>query len=133
MNTTDPPMEELRRLAAELEVLEQYDARRQGWYDFGGGQRYAELSRRRRELQSLERVELVMLGSSATELDFELTADELLAAYERVGRPRLERLARESFRHGTKATERSLETWRRLRLTLAAAVEREARLSRRAS
>lgn len=99
-----------RKLAAELWILETYDALRSGWYDYGAGQRAAELSRRRRELVDVE-------------LD-EPTPLELVEAFERVGRPRLRRLELETFRHGTKSTTRSLEKWRRLETRLQGELER---------
>lgn len=95
--------ERARRLAAELEILLTYDARRAGWYDYGAGQRAKELSRRRRELHSLD-----PLGELEPP-----TPQEALEAFERVGRPRLRRLERESFRHGSRSTDRSVAAWRK--------------------
>lgn len=111
----------VRELAAELEVLDLYDALRSGWFDYGGGQRAAELSRRRRELDAAADTALHFDRDSAAtsrfeyldELDVAGDPTELLAAFERVARPRMRRLERESYRHGTKATNRSVATWRR--------------------
>lgn len=86
-----------RELLAELEILTTYDAIRQSrGHDYGGGQRAAELRRRR---QSVE-----------PNLGEPLTVDELADAYDRVGRPRLERLERDAF--GTASSNRSIAAWR---------------------
>lgn len=39
---------------------------------------------------------------------------ELEQAFTRVGAPRMRRLELEHYRHGTAATRRTLETWRRI-------------------
>lgn len=111
----DTSTERARRLAADLTVLEYFDALREGWFDYGGGQRAKELSRRRRELREL--VELrAAIGQAAGNLQIlerRFGADELEQAFERVGRPRLRRLERESFRHGCRSTDRSIQCWRK--------------------
>jgi len=103
-------LEEYRARRAELEVLELYNgARIYAGHDFGAGQRYAELVRRRRELE----------GDWETLATPVPTAEELALAFERVARPRIARLEAETYRRETPATRRSLATWRRLEGRLA--------------
>lgn len=98
-------------LVAELAVLERYDAEREiAGHDYGAGQRAAELMRRRRALEGVDR------GLP--------TDRELVFAFEKVARPRIARITREAYRKTTPATKRTLETWRKLE------VEYEAILSR---
>lgn len=100
-------MSKTRTLAAELALLETYDATRSRLgHDYGGGQRRSELSRRRRELDS--RLSLV---SRSAPLHDEPTADELREAFERIGRPRLSRLRTEGYRAHTPATTRTRRAW----------------------
>jgi hypothetical protein len=133
--TSQRQRDKVRELAAELEVLSSYDARREAArHDYGAGRRWHELSRRRRELDSEVYVALAVDRTSPAtsifeyldELDVAGDPDALLAAYERIGRPRLERLLRDAY--GTPSWHRSVDTWRRLRASLAAAVERAHRL-----
>ncbi len=92
---------------AELELLEEYDrARSVAGHDYGSGQRNAELGRRRRE------VGVDALGSEIAAAP--LTADELAAAFDRVGRPRLTRSARQADRYETATARRTFATWRRI-------------------
>lgn len=93
-----------RELAAEYHVLDTFDTWRSGaGHDYGSGQRGAELRRRRR-----------VVPSTGPYLPF--TADELAAAFERVGRPRLARAERDAARYANVAptARRTIETWRRL-------------------
>lgn len=100
-----------RRLAAELVVIEAFDAVRQAaGHDYGCGQRGAELMRRRAALEAaglsarnLREPELV----PPTELELEL-------AFAKIGRPRMRRLELEGFRHHTPSSRRTIETWRRV-------------------
>lgn len=93
-----------RRQAAELELLEAFDVRRQSaGHDYGAGQRGAELSRRRRELDRRD-----PLG----ELE-RPTADELRVAWATVGLTRLQRIVeREVYRRATPSSQRTVATWR---------------------
>lgn len=92
---------------AELEILERYDAMRErAGYDYGSGQRGAELMRRRRELD----VEAPVYGESRRGV----TMQELAAAFERVGRPRMARVAKEGYRSNTPTTTRTRATWAKL-------------------
>lgn len=115
-------LERRRELAAELRVLADYDRMREGWYDFGGGQRWKELARRRRELDELEQ----QLGRSLPELELggpsRLAVDELAAAFDRVGRPRLERARAAANTYQTRSSRRTLETWERLEQRLCSPV-----------
>lgn len=101
----------IRRLAGELEVLTHFDALRSlAGHDYGAGQRGAELSRRRHELDDLRRHEF---GIVDADHELDLTAAELAQAFERVGRPRMLRLKTEGYRSTTKATTRTRQTWRK--------------------
>lgn len=93
----------VRLLAAELALLEDFDNRRRyAGHDYGSGQRGAELSRRRRELDELGYLD--ELGP---------TRDEMVAAFERVGRPRYLRVVQGRNRYGiTRASSRSEQIWR---------------------
>lgn len=96
MNTTDTQRAEL----AELYVLETYDSIRTALgHDYGCGQRAAELSRRRRALT---------LRSSVVEP----SRDDITAAFERVGRPRLKRVLQEDYRRTTPASSRTARAWK---------------------
>lgn len=99
----------IRELIAELELLELYDRlRARLGHDYGGGQRRAEIHRRRLYLRErgVERV---------TPAD----VHEVAAAFERVGRPKVRRLEVESFRKRTPATHRTATAWRELERELA--------------
>lgn len=94
------PVPHTRKLVAELELLTMYDSMREArGHDYGGGQRRAELQRRRLFLR-----ERGLEGETPT-------GPELVEAFERVGRPRLERLATEGYRANTPATFRTRMTW----------------------
>jgi hypothetical protein len=96
----------IRELAAELELLEEYDHRRSGWHDFGCGQRGMELLRRRRELAlALEPGERWPAPSHA----------ELVAAYARVGAPRYRRAVAEAQRYHSKGAIHTLAVWSSMR------------------
>lgn len=108
-----------RRLL-ELAILDRFDdVRRDLGHDYGNGQRASELMRRRRELQHSRfavlaewpRLDAVL---QELELDGDRRGDELGAAWARVARPRLERIAAEDFRRSTPSTQRTLEAWREL-------------------
>lgn len=82
-----------RELVAEYAVLALHDVERaRGRYDYGAGQRTAELRRRRLFLRERGAAELVELPPA--ELAHELEPAELLAAFERVGIPRMRRAGR---------------------------------------
>jgi hypothetical protein len=107
--TAKPTEEKRRRLIAELQILEWYDQLRQhAGHDFGSGQRWKELARRRRELGDVWSFDM---NSSPVELE---------EAFERVGRPRLRRLERDIERFvpagyvANTPTARSIETWRKV-------------------
>lgn len=94
-----------RELLAELYVLDRYDRTRIALgHDFGCGQRGAELSRRRRDVGSLD-------GTP-------VTRDELSAAYVRVGRPRRMRAERDFAKYGSKGARLTLKAWRVVELSI---------------
>jgi hypothetical protein len=102
------------QLVAEFAVLNAYDElRRRAGYDYGNGQRVAELNRRRRFLVSRGAGELV----DRDDLLEVLSAEELVDAFERVGRPRLERARRQPRGDGSPVT---IRTWETLRASLRA-------------
>jgi hypothetical protein len=96
-----------QKLVAELAILVEYDrARTAKRHDYGSGQRSAELMHRRWDLSALG------VGASVTHYPAAHVAkEELAAAFERVGRPKLCRAARETYRKNTPATSRTLDTW----------------------
>ena len=95
---------EIRTLAAEYDVLAEYDATRSRLgHDYGSGQRGSELMRRRRELRAL--------GFDVELEELNVTKEERSAAFERVGRPKLRRAEQETFRRETPATSRTLRAW----------------------
>jgi hypothetical protein len=100
-------------LLAEYAVLELFDdLREHAGHDYGCGQRGAELRRRRLALRD---------RGFDVELDrglLELGHDELVEAFERIGRPRLRRIELETYRHETPASRRTLRTWRRVEAEL---------------
>ena len=104
-------MRTFRELRAEYAVLEQYDElRNRAGDDYGCGQRYAELRRRRWKLEELG------AATPGWELDTP-TADELALAFERVGRPRLTRACRDAVRFtpsAPRATRETIRCWQRL-------------------
>lgn len=94
----------LRELHAELVVLTTFDALRQAaGHDYGAGQRGAEIARRTRELHE-----------SPHPAEPYPDNDELAAAFERVGSPRIARIAREDYRRSSPATRRTRATWARV-------------------
>lgn len=98
-------------LAAERAVLHAFDLkRRAAGHDYGCGQRWRELVRRQRELES----RCVTSSRSAYELERDASPAELLAAFERVARPRIRRIEAEDYRRSTPSTQRTLRTWRRI-------------------
>ena len=98
---------ELRRLRAELALVDEYDRRRSiAGYDYGAGQRARELSRYRSTVNELERNLYAAPASlGAGDLPTEL---ELREAFERVLAPKVRRLERESYRQGSKSSDRTL-------------------------
>lgn len=122
---------------AELEVLQRFaELRRAAGYDYGSGQRGAELMRRRRELAELRR-ELERLGDNYAPWSNELGAAELGAAFARIGAPKLRRARRELARFwgpgaSSAPTARTVQTWERLEARIARELEAPAPSSRRA-
>lgn len=105
-----------RRLAAELELLVEFHYQRERRrYDYGGGQRAKEITRRRRELAAAVNRHGV---SSSEELIVAFrpwAAGELRAAWLSVGAPRLARAEREpGFRQGTRSGIYTVEAWRKI-------------------
>lgn len=93
---------------AELRLLERFDDhRRMLGHDYGNGQREAELSRRRRDLEDIRKA--AELGDGA--VLGEPTTSELRAAFGRVGRQRVTRIIAENYRRETPATQRTLKAW----------------------
>jgi hypothetical protein len=110
--------QERRRLEleAELAVLLAFDWRRRARHDYGGGQRFAELIRRRRDLERLG-------GSTDPGLaGMALAGADLEAAWTRVAAPRIRRLERETYRGQTPATRCAREAWARVRDELERAI-----------
>jgi hypothetical protein len=98
-NPAPPTPDELREAAqladAELSVLTMYDdARRAFGYDFGNGQRYAELIRLRRE-RDLAAAQAAAYGVGAL-ADVSATPQQQRAAFERISRQRLARYSAEA-------------------------------------
>lgn len=111
---------ELKSLArreewAELVILEKFDElRERAGHDYGSGQRFAEISRRRRELD--------LDGSVLHHGEIVCSAAELADAFDRVGRPRLARAEDPGARRGfeTPTSKRTVATWRTLERRIAA-------------
>lgn len=95
---------------AELTILERFDDHRKYAYgDYGGGQRVGELTRRRREVASLRARADLGVGA----LLAEPTRLELVAAFDRVARPKVKRLIRDMGRCGrTRSSGATLKAWR---------------------
>lgn len=114
--------ENIAELVAELELLELFDRGRElAGHDYGAGQRAKELSRRHLELEPFRHS--VAAPSAA----------ELLAAFERIGRPRVERIQAEAEarrrypgRELGEGEERTLKAWNRLEKRLKGAADLEA-------
>lgn len=103
-----------REQLAEYAVLHRFDElRERAGHDYGSGQRGAELIRRRRALGYASAFEVELVDELRL-----LTAGEVLAAFRRVGDPRIERLELETYRKHTPASRRTLDTWHRLELEL---------------
>ena len=105
-------MKDVKHLAAELALLREYDRVRThlGHY-YGGGQVGSELGRRQRELES------ACFGDvhSAYELERDAPREDLLAAFQRIGKPRLRRIVRDNEQWGiTPSSGRSETAWRRI-------------------
>lgn len=113
-----------RDAAAELAVLCVYDLQRElARHDYGSGQRTAELNRRRRALElggtysdhgvtlAYAAAGVLLPASSVERAGAPLTAEELRAAWNRVALPRIARLAREPYRHGTPSSRRTRRAW----------------------
>lgn len=95
------------QLAAELVLLRTYDHRRRTFgHDFGCGQRAKELIERQRELELQAGGRL-----AAARLQRDVRLNDLLAAYARIGRPRLYRAEANSEQYGTKAAHRTRRCW----------------------
>lgn len=113
---------ERRQKLDDLELLERFDAMRSRLgHDYGSGQRGAELMRLRRRLE----VDAPIHGESRRSVEIQ----EVAAAFERVGRPRLERARRDVERRGgshTPTSRRTVETWERLETRLQIANRRNA-------
>jgi len=107
-------MKDVQHLAAELALLHEYDAVRQAkGYDFGCGQRGAELIRRRRELE----LELKLAGPSSADiyaLERSVTRAELLAAFQRIGKSRLRRAERDAAVYHTPSAIRTRLAWKQI-------------------
>jgi hypothetical protein len=101
-------MKDVKHLAAELALLRLYNGQRTRLgHDFGNGARWAELSRRQRELESSTAHE----NPSAYELERDVTRNELLAAYQRVGKVRHRRAVRNAERYGTTSARKTRQAW----------------------
>ena len=101
-----------RELLAELYILERYDtARSLRIDDYGSGQRYAELRRRRQ------------LVGERTPADVMFERDELAAAFKRVGEPRRRRARRELALYGSRGVRITVSTWDDIASRYAGAVE----------
>jgi hypothetical protein len=105
-----------RELDAELTVLDLYDAERSSLgHDYGNGQRFHELSRKRRERDEARR-DARIYGAS----DLELVAPKTmqLSAYARISAKRTKRYSssREGYRDATAL--RALSAWRSVKSEL---------------
>lgn len=99
---------------AELEVLQNYNAKRQvAGHDFGCGQRGAELIRRRRALRELA-LRLEFDHEHPESRIGDPTGAELAAAFENIGRQRLKRAENDHRLYNTSSSARTLSTWRRI-------------------
>lgn len=105
---------------AELVLLERFDTFRAGrGHDYGGGQRATELGRRRRELRRWDRLGHEPLSSTVAAGVVSL--DELVAAWERIARPRRKRA---ELARATASTRRTRAAWDELEAELAVARRR---------
>lgn len=125
MPTVTAPTQD-RELAAELAVLSVFDLQRSiKGHDYGGGQRRTELGRRERRLPgtavtlAYHAAGVKLPESMLRDAGEPLTIDELRAAWETVGRPRLLRIERETYRRETPGTRRTLAAWREVQTWLA--------------
>lgn len=107
MNSTLELSTDLRAELAEYHVLAAYDLNR--------GVRYGDMAatRRRGELNRLADA-LIDAGVPVDRTGHfpSSTPAELADAFDRVARPRIRRVERESFRHGTRYTRATVEAWR---------------------
>ena len=111
-----------QELVAEYALLDLYDDLRvSAGHDYGAGQRVAELRRRRRLLEERGAFELV----HTSDLWLELDPQELVDAFARVGRRRLERARRQPRGDGT---PRTITTWERVESMIARRASADARL-----
>ena len=108
-----------RELCADLYILERFDRSRElAGHDYGSGQRARELRNRRFAIDSRPTFE--MLDNPRI---YGFTDAELLEAFERVGRPKINRIEAEGYRSHTPASRRTLRTWRRLETALRSAAK----------
>lgn len=113
--TTTAHTAKMRAKLAEYAVLDRYDDQRAIRYgDMASSRRGRELGRLAREIR-----ELSWHDTADAELRHfhggadlpAITDDELRAAFERVARPRIARLKRESYRAGTRYTRATWDAW----------------------
>lgn len=98
-------------LLAEYVLLEQYDLTRATLgHDYGNGARRGELIRRLRELEP-----------NVLRLAPQVTKQELLAAYARVGKQRDRRAQADAAKYGSAGANRTATAWRRIRQYVGAA------------
>lgn len=110
--------EALIALEAELWLLERFDMlRRVKLDDYGKGQRHRELARLRNDLE--RRGGRRYFAGTRDELRT-LNADDVAAAWDRIARPRIARLRRETYRSSTRPTRMTLAAWADLQRELEA-------------
>jgi hypothetical protein len=104
--TADNMPAELRARLAEYQVLATYHYTRRGRYgDMANG-------RRSRELNRLG--DALIDGGAPLSIDGAFptsTGAEIVAAWNRVARPRIARVRREAYRHGTPHTQATMLAW----------------------
>lgn len=108
--TPDATADEIstRGVLAELVLLDTFDQlRTAAGHDYGNGQRGSELMRRRNAARELGLPYMPSLD--------DVSGDELMAAYQRVGEPRLKRAERENYRRNTPGTVRTVGAWEKVR------------------
>jgi hypothetical protein len=97
------------RLDAELSVLDLYDNERRGFgYDYGNGQRFAEVSRVRRERDAARR-ECKIFGYGMGLGDLDASPELCLAEFERISTQRTARYRREA--HLTRTAQLAERAW----------------------
>jgi hypothetical protein len=122
MTTTHPTreqaLEQLLELDAELRVLDLYDdARTALRYDYGNGQRHAELSRTRRKRDEQRLAFRYQFGETSL-LELESDRERQLRAYERITKRRLARYSSEREGYTNRTQRLAVQAWRSVKREL---------------